>query len=154
MPSLAFPFLLKKRDRIPAGFLVSSITHQDIREKRIPAPKILHNLQHEQCLSDVNVENGHVCGFWYQSRPKRRLTRYETGKESHFTFGICSLLLIAVYCILMCANENPSTTMMMMMMMIYKGICVSVHEYQTNWSVMHVNLIRCKVAWCSCADNL
>lgn len=51
-----------------------------------------------------------------------------TGKESDFTFGICSLL-IAFYCILMCADENPSAVMMMM---VYKGICVSV-----TWTKLH-----------------
>lgn len=50
-------------------------------------------------------KSGHACGFWYQGRPERRLTWNETGKESHFTFGIGSLL-IAFYCILMCADDD------------------------------------------------
>ncbi len=91
--------------------------------------QVWHDVQHEGC--DVNGKSGHACGFWYQGRPERRLTWNETGKESHFTFGIGSLL-IAFYCILM-----------MMMMMIYKGIRVSVHKYQTKIHQDYMNKPKC-----------
>lgn len=86
-------------------------------------------------------KSGHDCGFWYQGRPERRLTWNETGKESHFTFGIGSLL-IAFYCILMCADDDDDDDDIKGFVCLYINIRQKFIKITwINQSVTHVNLI-------------